>query len=83
MPPGTFYQSQLLYGIEEPCCGPVVKDFGWLFRRVLKVHFNAVTLGCPDSLAIFGELKTLLVILSHNRVKILTRDSVTAYRTPS
>jgi hypothetical protein len=41
-----------------------------------------VTLGCPNSLTIVGELKTFLVILRHDCIKFFARDSVTAGGTP-
>ena len=76
--PGTLNQSQLLYGIEESNCGAVVESCGRLFRSVLKVYFDAVTLGSSDSRAIVRELKSLLVILSHDCIKFFAGDSVSA-----
>jgi len=74
--PRALNQSQLLYGVEKPYRCSMVKVCWRLFRYVPKVYFNAVTLGCPDSRAIVGELKALLIILSHDCIKFFTGNPV-------
>jgi hypothetical protein len=74
--PKALNQSQLLFGVEEPDRCSVIKVCRRLFRHVLKVYFNAVTLRRPDSRAIVGKLKALLVILSHECIKFFTGNFV-------
>jgi hypothetical protein len=54
----------------------VEKEWGRLNRLVLEVYSDAVTLHCPDSLAVVGELETLLVVVSYHFVKFFAGDFV-------
>ncbi|MGA9670834.1 MAG: hypothetical protein WBQ94_16605 [Terracidiphilus sp.] len=75
---GAFDEPHFLDGVEEACRGPVVKGLRWYLRFVPQVNLDAVTLICADAPAVIGELKALLIILSHDLIEFGTGNSVTA-----
>lgn len=62
MMPLHLEQALFANGIEEPCRGAMIEQFGRRLWCILQFNFNRMPLACPDTQAIGTELKALLRI---------------------